>query len=524
MKSIASWRLQTSRGATIGLVQQCLGSQTISGAFLTQIRLRVLNVFAIFTILLWCLSPLGSQASLRVISVVDTYSNSPMHLASMNTFTEYHYGFAEGVSEAVTTVANPVIASISAASLLGTRNQDLWGNIRFPMVENLDNTSNGWMGVPQNNNLTYASLVGTPVANLPRLGNTSFTLPGSYLAISCSVFGSSNQTAFINYTSPDTPPPNNGADCSWTSSMGGTQYQIAISVPCDTFNTPMASGTRNARTLVWESYIYGDSESIPWTRAECDLTTTYVDANVTCTASSSGSSSASICNLSSARRSLTPQFNSNWTVLDIAGGPFDAGEVLNLLTGLFPYAQVSGGLQPVLTYFTNPYHAVGSYGAPTYTAGQKVFETRLAQLLNPILYIGIDSSQFTGSFEADESALNLTGITTLKQEVIRCNLPWLVVLIFASLTISICALIGAYLRIITLTPDILGSISLALLHNKTKGIEGSSTWSSDEWARNLRESKLYLGDVEPGAEVGRIALATSLQDLHVGLIKGRTYV
>lgn len=290
----------------------------------------------------------------------------------------------------------------------------------------------------------------------------------------------------------------------------------------------MASGTRNARTLVWESFMYnssGGSESFLWTQAKCDLTTTYVDANVTCTESSSGSSSASTCNLSSARRSLTPQFNSNWTVLDIAGGTHDAADVLNLLTGLFPSAQLSGGLQPVLAYFTDPYHAVG-FGslAPIYTAGQKVFETRLAQLLNSILYIGIDSRTFTGSFQPDENALNLTGITTLQQEVVRCNLPSLGVLIVASLAIFICALLGAYLRIITHTPDILGSISLVLLHNKTRGVAGSSTWSSDEWARNLRESKLYLGDVEPGAEVGRIALATSLQDLHVGSIKGRNYI
>lgn len=370
------------------------------------------------------------------------------------------------------------------------------------MIENLDDTSNSWMDVPQNNNLTYAFLVGTPVGNLPSSGDTSFTLPGSYLAISCPVFGSSNQTDFNNYASPDSPPPNNGADCSWTNSTGGTEYQIAISVPCDTFNTPMASGTRNAWTLVWESYMYdssGSSGSILWTQAKYDLTTTCVDANVTCAESSSGSSSASTCNLSSARRSLTPQFNRNWTVLDIASGKFDAGEVLNLLTGLFPNAQVSGGLQPALAYFTDPYHAVGSSGSlATYTAGQKVFETRLAQLLSSILYIGINSSALTGSFEPQESVLNLTGIATLKQEVVRCNLPWLGVLIVASLTIFSCALTGAYLRIITLTPDILGSISLAPLHNKTRGIDGSSTWSSGEWARSLRESKLSLGDVEPG--------------------------
>lgn len=528
MKSMASWRIQTSRGATIMLVQQCLGSQTISGAFLTQVKLRALNFFAIFIILLWCLSPLGSQASLRVISIGASYSNSPVQLATMNTFTEYQYGFAEGMTEAITDVTSPVIASLLAASLLGTRNQDLWGNIRFPVIENLENTSNGWIDVPQNNNLTYASLVGTPVSNLPNSGNTSFTLPGSYLSISCPIFGLSNQTEFTNYTNSDAPSPDNGVDCSWTSAQGGTQYQIAISQPCYASDISMASDTRSARKLVWESFMdYQSSGYEPltlWTQAICHLTTTYVDANVTCIDSLSGSSSASTCNLSSTRRSPSPQFNSNWTVFDISGGAFDASAALQILTGLFPNAQNSGGVQPVLVYFTDPYHAVSGTTTQTYTVGPKVFETRLAQLLNSILYIGISSSDFTGSFKPGESALKLTGVNTLQQEVVRCSLPWLGVLIFASLTIFVCSLIGAFLRIITFTPNVLGSTSLALLHNRTRGIVGSSTWSSDEWARNLRDTKLYFGDVEPGAEVGRIALATSVRDVHVGVIKGRYYV
>lgn len=525
MKSIASWRIQTSRGATIGLVQQCIGSQNISGAFLTQIRLRSLNIFAIFTIVLWCLSPLGSQASLRVISIVTSYSSSSIHLATINTFTEYQYGYAEGISEAVTTVANPVIASISGASLLGTRNQDLWGNIRFPRIENLENSSTGWMNVPQSDNLTYASLVGTPVDNLPKSGNTSFTLPGSYLSISCSDFGSSNQTKFTNFTSSDAPSPDNGADCSWTSFEGGSQYQIAISEPCSGFDVSMASGTRNARKLIWESRLD------LWTRAKCDLTTTYVDANVTCTESVSGSSSASTCNLSSARRSPSPQFNTNWTVLDIVNHGPDAKAVLNILTGLFPYAQLSGGKQPVPIYITDPYHAVGSFDTSmqTYSVGREVFETRLSQLLNSILYMGINPAAFTGSFNSSSiqlkgSPLNFTAKNTIQQELVRCSRPWLGMLIVASLAIFVFALIGAFLRVSTLTPDILGSISVALLQNRIRGIVGSSTWDSDTWARGLRNTKIYLGDVEADAEYGSIALATSKLDVNVGLISGRMYI
>ncbi|KAJ5768899.1 hypothetical protein N7520_003458 [Penicillium odoratum] len=510
MSSIAAWRIQTSRGASIGLVEHCLGSQTLSGAFLTPIRLRAFSLFTVATIFLWILSPLGSQAALRVVSIVTSDSSSPKHLATMNTFTEYQYGYAEGVSEALTTVANPVIAAISAASLLGTRNQDLWGNIRFPMIQNLNNTSDGWTDVPQNNNLTYASLIGTPVSVLPSSGQTAFTLPGSYLSISCPILGISSQTGFTNYSSPGTPAPDNWNDCTWSSSTGGSQYQIAISKPCSGYNVSMDQGDRNARLLVWES---------SGSYAKCSLTTLYVDINVTCTESVSGSSSTSTCNIFSARRSLTPQFKINWTVLDIGTGSVDAGSVLKILTGLFPDAQLSGGQQPVLVYFTNPYHAVGDFDTPEpiYNVGRKVFETRLAQLLNSVLYMGISPSAFTGSFNSSGilpggSVLKIAATTTLQQEVVQCNLAWLGVLVVASLTIFVCALIGAFLRITRFSPDVLGSISVALLHNKIRGIAGSSTWSSDEWARKLRDTKLYLGDIEPGAEVGCIALATSVQD------------
>ncbi|RAK98888.1 uncharacterized protein BO80DRAFT_426992 [Aspergillus ibericus CBS 121593] len=529
MKSIASWRIQTRRGATVGLLEQCLGSQTISGALLTQIRLGMLNVFAVLTIVLWCLSPLGSQASLRVISIVASYPSSPINLTTMNTFTAYGYGYAEGRSEAVTAVADPVIASIMAASLLGTRNQDLWGNVRFPAIEK--NTNSEWMDILQTNNLSYASLVGTPVNNMASSGNTSFTLPGSYLSVSCSKFGISNETKFINYTSSDAPTPNNGVDCTWASSKGGTQYQIAISKPCSGVSASMASGTRPARKLIWESqveYTSGDNEDAGWTLAECDLTTTYVDANVSCTGSTSGSSSASTCNLSSVRRSPTPQYNHNWTVFD-----FDnvaAQSVLTLLTGLFPYSQLSGGYQPIVAYLADPYHAViGTTLMPTYTVGREVFEIRLAQLLNPVLYIGIGAPAFTGSYNASlspwaASTLKIGANATIQQDVVQCSRAWLGVLILASVTIFMCAIVGAVLRFITLMPDVLGSISVAFLHNRTTDVPGSSTWSSDEWAKNTRDKTLYLGDVEPGAEVGCIALATSAEDVDVHPVKGRYYV
>lgn len=506
-----------------------------------------MNFVAIFTVLLWCLSPLGSQASLRVISIVSSYPGNPVELTTLNTFTPYQYGYNQAVTEAMISVANPMAASLSGASLLATRNQDLWGNIRFPVIENLEKNSTGWMDIPRNNNLTYASLVGVPVIGLPSSGNTSFTLPGSYLSISCPVFDTIHTLNFTNFTGPDAPSPGNGDDCSWTSAWGGYQFTIALSEPCSNSLNASMKRTRNARKIIWESWErgYADDEThrSPITRAICDITTTYVDANVTCE-SLDGSQSTNTCNMSSARRSVDEShFHKNWTIFDV-NFPGDAKlpirynqGLLYILTTMFPTIEQNGGLQPLIGYFIDPYHAVGNLFGENLMSPQtttpEVFGTRLSQLFNSVLYLGISPSAFTGSVNMTEitrkgssikdTPVKLTARNTHLQNIVRCNRPWLVNLIISSVVIFCFALVGAYLHIITIAPDLLGSISVALLQNKIEGIVGSSTWSSDEWSKNMRDIKLWLGDVQPEADVGRLALTTAAQDVPPGSIKGRLY-
>ncbi|QQK43970.1 Ribosomal protein S2, conserved site [Penicillium digitatum] len=540
IKSLASWRIQTTGGATIGLVEQCLGSQTITGAFLTQIRLRTMNFVAVFIVLLWCLSPLGSQASLRIISIVPSYPANPIELTSFNTFTAYQFGYSQVMSMAKTSVAIPMTASMSAASLLSTRNQDLWGNIRFPAIENLEKTSTGWMHVPQNDNLTYASLVGVPVIGLPSAGNTSFILPGSYLSISCPVFDTIHTLNLTDFAGPDAPSPGNGDDCSWTSAWGGFQFQLALSEPCSNALNASKTRTRNARKLIWESWDRGYADDVrdrsPITRAICDITTTYVDANVTCE-SLDGKQSVKTCDLLAARRSVDrSHFHQNWTVFDInPPGNFQLMKgynngVFDLLTTMFPHMDENGGLQPVIGYFIDPFQAIGTFFSETLmspeTTTSSVFGTRLSQLLNSLLYLGINPSTFTGSVDMmqftregstiKDTPFKVTAQTTHLRNIVRCHRPWLAVLIVSSVVIFSIAVMAAYLHIKTIAPDLLGSISVALLQNKTDGIIGSSIWTSDEWTKNMRDKKLWLGDVQPGAEIGRLALTTVAQDFPLG--------
>ncbi|KAI0196906.1 hypothetical protein F4808DRAFT_439220 [Astrocystis sublimbata] len=509
MKSIASWKIQTRQGATIGLVEQFMGSQTIARAFTTQIQLRTLNFLGLFIVLLWSLSPIGSQASLRVISVEPNLSSFRSTLKSMNTFADYSYGNAEGIAEAETIVAGPVIASLLAGNILGTRNQDLWGNIRMPRIEDLNEThSPGWLNVPESDKVTYSSLVGIPVNMIPEAGNTSFVLPGSYLSLSCPHFGS-RQVGYTNYSSPDIPSPGNG-DYGWESSRTG-QYQLSMSVPLREFTGSLVAETRNARKLIWESRL-DDLTTI--SRIECDMTTTYVESNVICTGGSggsSGSSSGSICGVSAIRYNETA-IGRNWTTFD-AAFPFDPQSVLMLITQLFPYSELSGGVEPVISYINNPLMPLGNFGDMQINVDRSKFESRLAQILNAVLYLGINPLAFAGAFNSSdtqqqEEMIDVDGTTVVSSDVIRCNEAWFAVLVLVSLVIFVCALAGAILRLMTIAPDVLGSLSVAFLYNRLDGLAGSSTWSSSEWARELKDARVRLADVNPEGEIGCIALAS----------------
>lgn len=81
MERIASWRIQTKHGATLGMVELCLGSQTLSRAFTTQTRIRAFSLASAAILCLWALSPLGSQASLRVISMIPSLSSASTQIA-----------------------------------------------------------------------------------------------------------------------------------------------------------------------------------------------------------------------------------------------------------------------------------------------------------------------------------------------------------------------------------------------------------------------------------------------------------
>ncbi|KKA24995.1 hypothetical protein T310_0976 [Rasamsonia emersonii CBS 393.64] len=422
MRSLATWRIQ--RGATVKFVEQLMGSYSISGAVFTQLFLHAFDLVGLAIVLIWVLSPLGSQASLRVISPDTVYLTNNTALTAIDTFSRYPDAGVDSIDWSYIPLRAIFSAGLMSVKLLQTRNQDIWGNIRIPYLGHDAVMSDDWTVFANTSNVTYSSLVGVPIFTIPQEGNTTFTMSTSYLDPSCSVFDlrpaldNATNDGFTNYSSPDAPRPPGRTDCSWDTASGYL-VSVAGSRPCQTLVFNSTTG-RDARVLVLESLMDYVPQYI--SHMECQLFTTR--------------------------------------------------------TG--------------------------------------VFELRLAQLLNTQFLSALSPNNTIGFFEpADQYSnwrmVNVTAQTTTSRSVVRCNHAWLAALIIASAACFVAAVAGAAARLATLVPDVLGTLSLAMLDNRCGDIAvGGSTLDGATKAALLKNVRVRLGDVRPQEEVGLIALAGPL--------------
>ncbi|RSM20688.1 hypothetical protein CDV31_000375 [Fusarium ambrosium] len=337
LKTFATWRLQN--GTRIGLIEQLVGSHTVAEAFFTQYRLKAVNILAIAILLLWCLSPLGSQAALRAISTTQAFRNSTSNLTVLETFSRFTLLATENnLSYARRMLIPPAVASMLSARLLQDRNQDIWGNIRVPLIERL---------------------------------------------------------------------------------------------------TDDISDTRS---------------------------------------------------------------------------------------------NVSGGQTPTIVYFVEPFNVLSTENKTEAAAlPRATFETRLAHLINSELLLGIQPGDVAGGLtkeNANNVSVNVVEMDTyIREEIVQYNKLWLTMLLASSMILFGVAMAAIVVRFRILVPEVLGSLALGMLDNRCDDIKHSSFMSGDDKMSKMKEVKVMLGDVEPHAEIGRIALAAPMEDVVVGKVqKGKFYL
>ena len=179
------------------------------------------------------------------------------------------------------------------------------GNIRIPRIEqNQTSVNDGWMSF---DNVSYSSLVSMPISGIPQTSNASFTMSTAYLDLSCPVFqqidsGDSELSKhnYTDYSASEASAALSCDNCSWLTATS-SDFNIAVSVPCSNASDP---SSKAARTLAFETVSGNDG----MTHIECEIFTTFIDVNVTC--------SDSTCNANLIRPTPNPPISPNLTVYD----------------------------------------------------------------------------------------------------------------------------------------------------------------------------------------------------------------
>ncbi len=167
IKTYSVWRLQ--EGERIGLLDLLLSSTFITNTVTTQVSLRPPSLIAVFLLLLWALSLIGGQASLRALSFEESSVVEQDNLKYLDVNNTWTYHMAPNVGRSISPVNALFLASLAAPASTKNSTLDPSGNVKVPILERLPTYSEqaaaNWLSVNTSdteNPPIYTSLLRLP--------------------------------------------------------------------------------------------------------------------------------------------------------------------------------------------------------------------------------------------------------------------------------------------------------------------------------------------------------------------------
>lgn len=496
---------------------------TIVQTILTQIQMRSLNLLSLLLIVIWSLSPLGGQASLRVVGSRMQASTITRTLQYVNTsMDEMPYIGGDTASQFVP--VNALFgAALVGASSSSTSSVDAWGNMRIPWIENLNSSTadaEGWVSIPQlNSSDDYTSLIGLPLSMISDASNltTSFDIETSYWTLSCPVFedlgdghdaNGDTDSAAEAKLSARLKPFEDPYGVSLYNTTGAHNLYLYSVNPLYNYSEPWNSQSNERLRHV--TYVENNNDPVHWVAANCTIKTTYVEVSTSC--------SADRCTAVRIRNSRALHAPESWTPFDMASNAFywfapqfaDALSVGHSAVGT-PYQRFIIDPQDTFNYnVATPPVTIVSNSTFALRLGQ-MFNTYWMAMLAPIAVPkGLRNSNLTADIvEIEEGTANTPAIETKHVLVLKCNIFWLVVLLLSSAMAASIGLCGLTAAICRRGPDI--SFTISSLVKDSPFFDQTpvaTTLGSTDRSRLMSDLYAKYGDVAPEDEVGYIAIGS----------------
>lgn len=178
----------------VQLLEQLNGSQSFAGAIERIIFLRRYSLIGSAVIIMWCLSPLGGQSSLRILDISTREKRSEGQIWYFNTTAIL--GTSVSAFATVDRYNGPSMMALLQASLLEPdsitdSSVDLWNNVKIPRMDEMSpftavDTENPWIIFEQTTDSVWSSLSGLMIQGLPADGISRLEVESSYIDLECS--------------------------------------------------------------------------------------------------------------------------------------------------------------------------------------------------------------------------------------------------------------------------------------------------------------------------------------------------
>jgi hypothetical protein len=508
LTAFTAWRLE--RGMEVAAVEYITGSRTVFGAISTPFRLRLLHNTLPLLLILWVLSPLGGQASLRVVFLTDL--TEEVRVYYLDSLTQM---FSGTVSIYEDTIKAVFISALLAPVSTKEGYRDLFGNLKVPLLEEYNAgpqfaDGEGWYTTETEQTPAYSSLIGLPIMGLPAEGTTALNIETSYMYSDCLLTQRDDDTSGLNYTS-----------C-----HNGLYKGMTLALDADPeFN---ASDPSTAPRKIWFGSMAGALT------AECSLTTTYVEIRHLCNGNS--------CAPAAIRRSKLPHKPATTTWLDgLSSNEWRLPVPIFFCSG-FINATDMGTISPyrrsvLERYLANPDTAFSDVEGSTApladlaNLSNHIFSRRFTQVMNTYWLAATAPVSVSGNFTIPYPGYghgfvsNTTSEWRTTKDVLDYDTTWLVVLMVSSLVMLAAGIATVVLNLMRRGPEVLDSFTSMLrdnpyVHENT----GASTEDASEKVRRLRKTRVMLGDVHPLEMTGHVAVTTGTDEDSVQPLRsGRHY-
>ncbi|KAF7505292.1 hypothetical protein GJ744_001079 [Endocarpon pusillum] len=515
MRSIAHWKAEA--GTQLGLLEQLIGSQNLTSAVQRMVLLDRYGPLGFAIVVLWLLSPLGGQSSLRLLNVVSSAvsSEAQVHYIDVNRTAYNAFSSASNIRTLGSAVSALFQASLLASVQAKSSPVDLWNNVKIPMLDELspwttEMPGNPWIGINYSgSNRHYSSLSGLNINGLPQSGESLFSVETSYMQLRCddgTVYPSSTESRDYAYVFPNGLLYHNASN-PFIGMPYSTDNNQSIRLFVDTsYERVWSKDDTVPLNLLYGSqpYLFNNSMILH----NCTVGTARVEAAISCQGES--------CKVVRMRRS-TVDTRSPLIVPFVGTDPFaNFCTFFAFAAGIFRHDELSPIDYYVLGSSDLPFSLSGGMGDLSFNITGDMFARRLSTMINTIwqaslgphtLSLGPSAlSTYDYLLAYSYFANTTTARVSTPVDLYRADRIFIGILMVVSILLIACAVAGLILKSIVRTPDILGYVSTQTRDNLYVDIApGGNMLDGLERAKLLGGMKVQVGDVKWEEDEGHVA-------------------